>query len=102
MGASQQFMVDFSLPTELTEEFFDLIPYQRAVVNRYFFEGKLLNYALSVESAKLWAIFNANSEMEVMEMLVDFPLSKFMKVEISMLALCELPSRAAAAEFSLN
>lgn len=94
-------MVDFSLPNELTEEFLDLVPYQRAVVNRYFCEGKLLNYALSIESAKLWAVFSANSEMEVMEMIVDFPLSKFMKAEISMLALCELPTRATP-DFSLN
>lgn len=96
-----RFMVDFTLPNDLTEEFFDLVPYQRAVVNRYFGEGKLLNYALSVENQKLWAIFNAESEMEVMEMLVDFPLTKFMAVEISMLALCEMPT-GVTPDFSLN
>jgi len=101
MSAPQQFMVDFTLPIELSEEFFDLVPYQRVVVNRYFGEGKLLNYALSIESAKLWAIFSARSEMEVMEMIIDFPLTKFMEVEISMLALCELPQDVIP-EFSLN
>ena len=101
MHSRQQFMVDFSLPNELCEEFFDLIPYQRAVINKYFCEGKLLNYSLSIENAKLWAIFNAGSEMEVMEMIVDFPLTKFMTVQISTLALCELPT-GTPPEFSLN
>ena len=101
MSAPQRFMVDFTLPTELTEEFFDLVPYQRVVVNRYFGEGKLLNHTLSIENAKLWAIFSAESEMEVMEMIIDFPLTKFMEVQISMLDLCELPT-GATPEFSLN
>ena len=100
MNAFHQFMVDFTFPEQLTEEFLDLIPYQRAVVNRFFSEGKLLNYALSFEKAKLWVIFNAPSEMEVMEMITDFPLTKFMKVEITMLDLYNFNHNAPA--FSLN
>ncbi|MCB0595248.1 MAG: hypothetical protein H6557_10865 [Lewinellaceae bacterium] len=82
---NNQFMVDFTLPEELCEEFVDLIPYQRAVVDRYLSEGKLVNYALSLENAKVWAVFNANSEMEVREMLMDFPLTRFMEIEVCML-----------------
>ena len=80
-----QFMVDFTLPEVLTEEFMELIPYQRVVVNKYFEEGKLLNYALSLEKSKLWAVFNANSELNVMDLIADLPLTSFMTVEISML-----------------
>ena len=78
-------MVDFSLPEVLTEEFMELMPYQRAVVNKYFEEGKLLNYALSLENSKLWAIFSANSELKVLDLIADLPLTSFMSVEISML-----------------
>jgi len=35
-----------------------------AVIDRYLSEGRLINYALSLENAKVWAVFNANSEME--------------------------------------
>lgn len=101
MNTEYQFMVDFTLPRELTDEFIDLIPYQRNVVNKYFSEGKLVNYALSLENAKLWAVFNADSEMEVMEMIVDFPLTKFMQVEICMLSLYNAPT-SAGLNFSLN
>lgn len=83
---NSQFMVGFTFPGELSEEFMDMIPYQRAVANRYFSEGKLVNYALSVEAARIWAVFNARTEMEVMDMLLDFPLTRFMEVEICLLA----------------
>lgn len=85
METNFQFMVDFTLPDVLTKEFMELIPYQRARIDQYFNEGCLINYALSLEKGKLWAVFLANSEMEVMELLVDMPLTKMMTVEISML-----------------
>ncbi|MCB0570444.1 MAG: hypothetical protein KDC66_11795 [Phaeodactylibacter sp.] len=83
---SNQFMVGFSLPDVISEEFMGLIPRQRAVADRYFSEGKLVNYALSIEAARIWAVFNARTEMEVMDMLLDFPLTRFMEVEINLLS----------------
>mgnify|MGYP006267162653 CR=1 FL=1 len=85
ISPTYQFMADFTLPTQLPEEFVELLPFQRAVVDRYLSEGALINYALSLENAKLWAVFNANSEMEVLEMLADFPLTPFMEVEVNQL-----------------
>ncbi len=85
MQTDFQFMVDFTLPEVINEAFMDLIPYQRAVVNKYFKEGKLLNYALSLENSKLWAVFTATSELEVMDLIADLPLTSYMSVEISML-----------------
>lgn len=78
-------MVDFTLPDVLTEDFMNQIPFQRAAVDRFFKEGKLVNYALSLENSKIWAIFNASSEMNVMDMIADLPLTPFLEVEISML-----------------
>lgn len=85
MDTDYHFMVDFTLPHALSDEFMSLIPYQSTMVKSLFSEGKLVNYALSLENAKLWAIFSANSELEVMDLIADLPLTKFMKVEISML-----------------
>jgi len=86
MNTVYQFMVDFTMPGNLSLEFKDLIPYQKMVVERFFDEGKLSTYAQSFETSKLWAIFNAGSEMEVMNMLADLPLTSFMKVDINMLS----------------
>ena len=101
MDTSYQFMVDFSLPDELSEEFMSLIPYQRAAINRFFTEGKLINYALSLENSKLWAVFSANSEMEVMDMIADLPLTSFMDVEIHMLTFYNTV-QAEMPNFSMN
>ncbi|MCB0662897.1 MAG: hypothetical protein KDC24_09165 [Saprospiraceae bacterium] len=85
MQADFQYMVDFTLPEMLSEEFMGMIPFQRAKVNRLFRDGKLVNYALSLEHSKMWAVFNANSENEVLDIVKELPLSKFMSVQISML-----------------
>jgi muconolactone delta-isomerase len=78
-----QYMVDFTMPTELPEDFVSRIPQQRAAVNRLLSEGKILNYALSLENSKLWAIFSAQSESDLMEMVHRLPLTRFMKVRVS-------------------
>ena len=101
MHQEYQFMVDFTLPNELTEEFFELLSYQDCVVNKYLAQGKLVNYAISLDNAKMWAIFSANSELEVLEMLHDFPLTRFTQVEVSLLTSYSTLG-VAAPNFSLN
>jgi len=100
MNTDYQYMVDFTFNGTLSEEFFDLIPYQRVMVNKFFQQGKLVNYALSIEKAKVWAIFNANSESEVQQMINKLPLIKFMEVEISLLS--QLDGQKVEPVFSLN
>lgn len=78
-----QFMVDFTMPKEMPDEFVGLIPRQRAAVNRLMNEGKLLNYSLALEHGKLWAVFNVESESELLEIVYDLPLTSFMKVRVS-------------------
>ena len=85
INTDYHYMVDFTMPEVLDEEFMNLVPFQRSAVNKLFMEGKLLNYALSLENSRLWAVFSANSELDVMDMLTDLPLTPFMKVEISLL-----------------
>ncbi|MEI6408171.1 MAG: muconolactone Delta-isomerase family protein [Bacteroidota bacterium] len=78
-----QYMVDFTMPKELPDEFVHLIPEQRAAVNRLLHEGKILNYALSLENSKLWATFSVRSKDELMEVLEELPLTHYMKVRVS-------------------
>lgn len=76
-----QYMVDFTLPSELSETFIQLIPEQRSTVNRLMSEGKIMNYALSLENSKLWAVFSVDSEAELMDLISTLPLSRYMKVK---------------------
>ena len=84
---SSQFMVDFTLPQILNNEFINHFQQQKKIVDQLFSEGKLLNYSLSLETSKLWAVFNAESEVDVLEMVSKMPLSPFMKINISALTL---------------
>ena len=96
-----QYMVDFTLPTELPEEFVNNIPRQRAAVNRLLGEGKILNYALSLENSKLWVVFSASSEANLMEMVQKLPLTRYMKVRISELTFYNASNPLSPA-FSVN
>jgi muconolactone delta-isomerase len=78
-----QFMVDFTLPSQLSEEFVSRIPQQRKAVNRLLQEGKILNYALSLENSKLWAVFTANSMEELIETIEELPLTSYMRWKVN-------------------
>ena len=94
-------MVDFTLPSEYSEEFISKIPLQRNAVNRLLSEGKVVNYALSLETSKLWAVFAVESEAELMELISELPLSKYMKVRISELTFFQAANPFTPA-FSVN
>jgi muconolactone delta-isomerase len=78
----QQFLVEVELPENPDPMFFELIPQQRLQINKMMSEGKIISYTLSQDRQKLWCIFNAASETEVMSMLGEFPLSDYMKSQI--------------------
>ncbi len=96
-----QYMVIFTLPQPLTEAFISRIPQQRQAVNRLLQEGKILNYALSLETSKLWAVFSAHSEAELMELVSSLPLTRYMKVHVSELTFFH-GAQAFTPAFSVN
>jgi muconolactone delta-isomerase len=60
-----------------------------------------VNYALSLETSKLWAVFAVESEAELMELISELPLSKYMKVRISELTFFQAANPFTPA-FSVN
>jgi muconolactone delta-isomerase len=96
-----QYMVEFTMPLNLPEEFVQRIPQQRDMVNRLFQEGKVLSYALSLESGKLWSIFAATSETELMQLVQRLPLTRYMKLKVNELTFYNA-SHPFSAVFSMN
>jgi Muconolactone delta-isomerase len=96
-----QFMVDFTLPPILNDRFTTRIPEQRAKVNEFFMDGKLVSYAVSLEKSKLWAVFNAESESEVVAYIEALPLSRYMRYTIAELTFYNLVASKMPA-FSIN
>ncbi|HEX9957337.1 MAG TPA: muconolactone Delta-isomerase family protein [Fibrella sp.] len=77
-----QFMIEFSL-SSMDEAFMAKIPAQRAKINELMEQGHILSYSLAADRSKLWCIVNADSELEVMETIANFPLIDYMKPDIS-------------------
>jgi len=75
-------MVDLTLP----KDFFDMLPSQKIILEKLFDQGKLCSFASAFETSKMWAIFAANSEYEVMSLLATLPITDYTKVNISMLS----------------
>ncbi|MEQ1745584.1 MAG: muconolactone Delta-isomerase family protein [Saprospiraceae bacterium] len=98
----KQYMVVFTLPPQpFNDLFLSLIPDQRQVVNKLLQEGKILNYALSLENSKLWAVFSVESETELLELITSLPLTDFMLVHINELTFFQAAT-AFTSSFSVN
>ena len=78
----KQFMVYVTLPDNPGEEFFSLVPKQRAKINSLMRKGIIISYSLSLDRSQLWIVMDAESEINVIEVLSEFPLIRFMKPEI--------------------
>lgn len=80
-----EFMIDVNLHDVNTDEFLQLIPSQRTIVNDMMFEGKISSYCVSADRSKLWITMVAKNEEEIIDYLAKFPLIDFMDCEISAL-----------------
>ena len=96
-----QFMVEFTMPPVMNDRFTRTIPAQRAKVNQLFGNGKLVSYAVSLENAKIWAVFNAETEGEADELARDLPLTKYMKFVVNPLTFMNILT-ARVPSFSVN
>jgi muconolactone delta-isomerase len=80
------YMITIKLPDELTEDFVLLIPRQRAHIDQLMDEGKVLQYSLASDRTTLWVTIVAESEIQVMDILANFPLIDYMNPGIMELA----------------
>lgn len=83
------YMVDIQLPEIFSDDFVSLIPAQRAHIDQLLGDRVISSYTLSLDRSKLWATVPADSEEEVMDLLAEMPLMKFMRVDIYELAFHE-------------
>ena len=93
-------MVELELPEVFDEKLIALIPKQRSTVNQMLAKGKIKSYSLSMDRSMLWAIFVAESEFEVLEMIAEFPLADYMTPYITELMFTNTENQVL--QFSLN
>ena len=87
----RRYMVKVKLPSELNDDFLNLIPAQRKRVNQMMREGDSLNYSLSMDRSQLWIVMQGETENKIMDGLATFPLIRYMSVEVVELMFHESP-----------
>lgn len=71
------YMVEVQVPFNPTQEFFALIPMQRAAVAELMSQRKFLSYTLSADRLKLWVVMNAEDEADARKILAGQPMDKY-------------------------
>jgi hypothetical protein len=67
---------------EMTEEFMDLVPPHRTYINYLINKDIVDQYAVSMETQRVWITLNAKDKEEVEKILEKSPLEKFWTYEI--------------------
>ena len=80
---TKQYMVEFTILDPYNEELEKLIPMQQDRVSKLFQAGVILAYTLKLDRSKLWGVFTANSESELVKVLSDLPMHNFMDYDYS-------------------
>lgn len=76
------FMVEMFLPEVIDLEFMKMIPAHRAYVDQLISDGKILTYTVNEERTKGWIIFDAEEAEEVLDIVQQFPINRFLTFEI--------------------
>lgn len=74
----RQYMVEFDIPQPLTDDFLEMIPEQRAVIDKLFSDGKLLSYTVASDRRRVWAVIIAESESELLSYIDILPMTPYM------------------------
>jgi hypothetical protein len=74
----KKYMVEFTLPSPFPDELERMIPEQRIAVHDLFMSEKLLTYTLALDRSKIWAIFLAEDEMDLVLQIDTLPMTGFM------------------------
>jgi hypothetical protein len=97
---STRYFVEFDINTPFTKEMAMYIPSQRKRVSTLFYEGKILSYSISAERDKLWVVFVASSEEELVSLIESLPMIIFMTYRYRALMFVQMAS--VIPEMSLN
>jgi hypothetical protein len=79
----KKYMVEFQIPFPFPIELEEMIPDQRLAVHDLFLEEKLLTYTLAMDRSKLWAIFLAEEESELLTYIDQLPMSMYLHYDYS-------------------
>ncbi len=78
----ENFMVEISLPEIQDEQFFNLIPKHRILINDMIENGLIQQYIINAARTKGWILFNCKNKNEVVSALQKMPIFHLIKFKI--------------------
>ena len=78
----KKFMIEIDFIFPLSQDFVELIPRQRALINKLMKSGIIINYSLSMDRNKLWVILQSISEAEASRIVQSFPIIDFVQFSV--------------------
>lgn len=97
-----QYMVEINLPDELSNEFMELVPAQIEVINELMTKRVMMSYTLNAERSKLWTTLEADSLVEITDILRSFPIYEWIEYDIHELMFHQESASFIIPRFSLN
>ncbi len=97
-----QYMIEINLPEELSNEFMELVPSQIEVINELMTQRVMMSYTLNAERSKLWTTLEADSLVEITDILRSFPIYEWIEYEIHELMFHRESASFMIPRFSLN
>jgi len=67
----------------MDEDFWELLPSHRKIINDLLIEGVIEMYAISEDRTQGWIVFHAENKSEVTRMLDNFPIRDYFTYEIN-------------------
>lgn len=81
-----KFMNTFTWNQSPNDEFYSLVAVEQENARKLMAEGKLLHLFLSEDNSGGWAVHNGESLEDVLAVVAEMPLRKFMNVNVKQLA----------------
>lgn len=75
------YMIEFEVPP-INKSLSRLIPIQQMKVDELMADGRIVNYALSADRERLWAVVDAETEFEAMDIIAELPMTVHMKADM--------------------
>ncbi len=76
------FMVELTLPEVLDNEFMKMIPAHRAYISQLINDSTIQSYSINADRTFGWIIFNCNGIDDVFEIVEQFPIHKYISIQV--------------------
>jgi hypothetical protein len=76
------YQVSIYINPNLDEQFWELLPEHRSIINQLMLDGKIITYSISTDRSKGWMTISAESQKDVRSIIKTFPIIDYLTFDI--------------------